>query len=364
MSHTECGIIGLPNVGKSGLFNALTGAQVASCNYPFCTIDPNIGVVPVIDGRLETLAKISQSQKIVYADMKFVDIAGLVKGASDGAGLGNRFLSHIRETHAIAHVVRCFDDSDVTHVSGNVNPIEDIEVINLELIFSDFSSATSIRSKLEKLSKGKREVGALLPLFDKIIAHLEMGLPLRILDLSSEQIIALKPYPFLTMKPMFYIANVDEGSLPNMTNDYVAAVRQIASKENAQVVPICVRLEEEIVSLPLEERLEFLLSLGLEKSGLHRLVLAAYDTLGLISYFTTGPQETRAWTVAKGSSAWEAAGEIHTDIQKGFIRAEVITFEDMVECGGRAGARELGKLRIEGRDYIVHDGDTILFLHN
>ncbi|EPP35656.1 GTP-dependent nucleic acid-binding protein engD [Chlamydia ibidis] len=364
MAHTECGIVGLPNVGKSGLFNALTGAQVASCNYPFCTIDPNIGIVPVIDDRLDTLAKISHSQKVIYADMKFVDIAGLVKGASDGAGLGNRFLSHIRETHAIAHVVRCFENDDITHVSGKIDPEEDINVINLELIFSDFSSATSIYSKLSKLSKGKKEEGQVLLTLDKVIAHLEKEQPVRTLNLSLEEKTLLKPYPLLTSKPMLYVANISESSIGSDDNAYVSIVRRIAEKERAQVVPICVQIEEEIMSLPEDERHDFLISLGLEESGLNRLVCSAYNTLGLISYFTTGPQETRAWTIPTGSTAAEAAGQIHSDIQKGFIRAEVITLEDMIAHQGRLGVREAGKLRSEGRDYIVQDGDIILFLHN
>ncbi|EPP37121.1 redox-regulated ATPase YchF [Chlamydia avium] len=364
MGHTECGIVGLPNVGKSGLFNALTGAQVASCNYPFCTIDPNVGIVPIIDNRLDILAKMNQSQKVIYADMKFVDIAGLVKGAAEGAGLGNRFLSHIRETHAIAHVVRCFDNDDVTHVSGKIDPRDDIAVVNLELLFADFSSATSIHGKLSKQAKGKKDVGAVLPILDKVIAHLESGQPVRTLDLSPEEEKQLKPYPFLSAKPMLYIANIGEDSLEIMHNDYVAAVEEIAKQEHAQVIPICVRLEEEIMSLPVEERQDFLNSLGLKESGLNKLARIAYHTLGLISYFTTGPQETRAWTITKGSTAVEAAGQIHTDIQKGFIRAEVITLEDMLAHNGRSGVREVGKLRLEGRDYIVQDGDIMLFLHN
>lgn len=364
MTHTECGIIGLPNVGKSGLFNALTGSQVASCNYPFCTIDPNVGIVPVVDPRLDLLAELNQSQKVLYADMKFIDIAGLVKGAADGAGLGNRFLSHVRDTHALAHVVRCFDHEDITHVSGKVDPEDDIATIHLELVFSDLSSSMNIRSRLDKQAKAKKDLAPTVAVLDKVIQHLEKGDPVRTLSLTEEEKLILKPYSFLTAKPMLYVANIGEDSLDDMYNDYVAVVERIAKKEGAQMVVICVRLEEEVMSLPPEERAGFLATLGIQESGLTKLVKAAYHTLGLISYFTSGPKETRAWTVARGSTAWEAAGAIHTDIQRGFIRAEVMTLEDMQEYGNRVAVKEAGKLRVEGRDYIVEDGDIMLFLHN
>ncbi|WP_213357761.1 redox-regulated ATPase YchF [Chlamydiifrater phoenicopteri] len=364
MSHTECGIVGLPNVGKSGLFNALTGAGIASSNYPFCTIDPNVGIVSVKDERLLKLATISGSEKLIYADVKFVDIAGLVKGAASGEGLGNKFLSHVRETHAIAHVVRCFENTEITHVAGKIDPEDDISTINLELILSDFSSAQSIYTKAEKAAKGKKEPALLLSALEKVLKHLESEQPVRTLDLSDAEREVLKPYPFLTKKPILYIANIDEDSLGSLSNEYVEKVKKIASLEKAPVIPICVRLEEELAALPKEEADEILLSMGLKESGLTRLVRSAYDTLGLISYFTTGPIETRAWTISKGTKAPEAASAIHTDICKGFIRAEVVSMEDMIAYGGRAGARENGKLRSEGKDYIVQDGDVILFLHN
>lgn len=364
MAHTECGIVGLPNVGKSGLFNALTGSEIASCNYPFCTIEPNVGVVSVVDSRLDRLAELNQSQKVLYADMKFIDIAGLVKGAAEGAGLGNRFLSHIRDTHALAHIVRCFDNDDITHVSGKVDPEDDILTINLELILSDLSSSMNIYSRLDKQMKAKKDSACILGVLDKVIRHLEKGEPVRTMSLTHEESLILKPYAFLTAKPMLYVANIGEDSLHDMYNDYVAVVDKIAKKENTQMVVICVRLEEEVTSLPPEERGGFLSSLGIKESGLTKLVKAAYHTLGLISYFTSGPKETRAWTITRGSNAWEAAGQIHTDIQRGFIRAEVMTLEDMQEYKSKNAVKEAGKLRVEGREYIVQDGDIMLFLHN
>lgn len=359
----KCGIVGLPNVGKSTLFNALTQAGIEAANYPFCTIEPNVGIVPMPDPRLEVLAGIVKPQRVLPTTMEFVDIAGLVAGASKGEGLGNKFLAHIRETQAIAHVVRCFESSDVVHVAGKIDPLSDIEVIHTELALADLETVERALARVAKLAKsGNKDANAQQALFEKLRAQLDQGKPVRALDLSDEELRTVREINLLTVKPTMYIANVAEDGFAN--NPYLDRVQALAVEEGAVVVPVCAAIESEIAELPDEEKGEFLADLGLSEPGLNRVIRAGYNLLGLQTYFTAGVKEVRAWTVRIGASAPEAAGVIHSDFEKGFIRAEVIAYDDFVACQGEQGAKEAGKWRLEGKDYIVQDGDVIHFRFN
>ena len=361
----KIGIVGLPNVGKSTLFNSITKAGAECANYPFCTIEPIIGVVAVPDERIDKLAEMYKPQKVTKAVVEFVDIAGLVKGASKGEGLGNKFLSHIREVDAICQVVRCFEDSNVIHVDGNVNPLRDIETINLELIFADMETIEKRLEKAKKNLKADKKYQAEIDLLEKIKENLEKGIPARAIDYNEDEQEMLKDMFLLTAKPIIYIANISEDQIENAENEpMVKEVKEYASKEHAEVIPLCVKVEEELSGLEEQDKKEMLEALGLEESGLDKLIKKSYDLLGLMSFITAGEPEVRAWTIKKGTKAPKAAGKIHSDIERGFIKAEIVSYDDLIREGSMLSAKEKGLVRQEGKDYIMQDGDIVLFKFN